>query len=363
MAELRAFVLLALLAGCGEEAGTPAPSPPPDLPPRAGGGDGTPPREEGEAGCGLDDARLVASGVRARRGLAVAGGWYVALDDSLIAIGPDGARHEVAVTEPRRLLAAGLVDGRPLALYEASTADAAHALVAHDPVADAASAHPLPGALATSRRATSDDALWFAWSSGGARGLERFGRGGARVVHETLALGDAPATDEAPVEVLDLVVDGPRWAVVWRRGPTEDPRSHVYVSTPAGDRDSHGLHEALAIEASGFDGDALVLVAAFEFARPGVVRFAPEEEPLAILAPGTRAPPPLTDRVRAGLDADDDGLWLARRDALGQRLGQRSRLVEGAVEMAALERRGDGYAVAWTAADGLHEGTFRCPAE
>ncbi len=323
----------------------------------------SPPRAEGERGCAIEGARLVADGVHARRGLAVAEGWRFALDDGLIAIGPDGARHEVAVTEPRRLLAAGLVDGRPLALYEASTADAAHALVAHDPIADTAIAHPLPGALATSRRATSADALWLAWSSGGARGLERFGRDETRLRHETIALGDAPASDEAPVEVLDLVVAGPRWAVVWRRGPTEDPQSHVYVSTPAGDRDSHGLHEALAIEASGFDADALVLVAAFEFARPGVVRFAPDEEPLAILAPGTAAPAPLTDRVRAGLDVDDDGLWLARRDALGQRLGERSRLVEGAVEMAALERRADGYAVVWTTRAGLHEGTIRCPAE
>lgn len=365
------LLLASALLGCdGEEPAAAPPRPLPDLPQRAGGGvtaaPPPPPARERRGGgaCALDAPRLVAAHVRARRGLVVADGWRFALDDALIAIGPDGARHEVPVAEPRRLLAAGLVEGRPLALYDASTRDAAHALIARDPIGGAELVRPLPGPISTMRRAASDEALWLAWSGPhGMHGLERFAREAQRLATTSLDLGNEQGSDEVPVEILGLAVEAERWAAIWRLGPTEAPDARVFVSTPEGHRESDGLHEVLAVESCGFDGDALVVVASFEFARPGVVRFTPDEQPLAILAPDEEAPPPLADRRRALLHMEEESLWLTRSDALGQRLGERLRVVDGPVEMAALDRRDDGSLVLdWTTEDGLYERTVRCPA-
>ncbi|MCA9605557.1 MAG: hypothetical protein KC619_08180 [Myxococcales bacterium] len=356
------LTLASLVSACGSDEPTaptapaPTPTPPIPTPPPPASVPATPPPS-----CVLEPTRTVASDVRARRGLALADGWVLALDETLVAVGPE-ARHAVSRPDLRRLLAVAVVGDGPLALFEGSTADTAHALIAIDPRTGAEVVRPLSGAIATSRRATDEDGIWLAWSGpSGTRGLERFERGASGLTVTSLALGDDAPSEEAPVEVLDLLVDGERWAATWRLGPTEDPQSRVLVSTDAGHRVSDGLHEALAIESSAFDGSALVLVASFEFARPGLVRFAPDEEPLAIVGPGQAAPPPLGERTRASLDVDDEGLWLARRDALGQRLGARTRVVDGPVEMAGLERRGDALGLVWATPEGIYERTVRCP--
>ncbi len=322
---------------------------------------GRPGAPEASPACTLGDAALAAPGVRARRGLALAGGWLFAADDALVAIAPDGARHRVERSSIHRLLAAAVIDGAPLAVFDAPSAEGAHAIVALDPTGGApALERPLPGPLTTSKRAATERALYFAWSGpGGTRGLERLARDGGAFAHEAIALGDEPPSDEAPVEILGLAAERERWAAVWRRGPTEDARSRVYVSEPGGRRVAEALHEALTVEAMAFDADGLAVIAGFEFARPGLARFG-EDESLTILAPGREAPPPLAERERAELDLDHEGLWLSRRDALGDPIGERVRVAEGPVEMATVERRGAALDVAWASADGVYQRTIRC---
>src|SRR5690606_20800023 len=118
--------------------------------------------------------------------------------------------------------------------------------------------------------------LFFAWSTtGGHRALERFTlEPDGSIAHAHVALGEEPASAESPVEILALAAEGDRFAAIWRRGPTEDVRSEVYLTTSASHRDVHALHEALAIDSIAFAGDELALIATFEFSRPHLVRIA-----------------------------------------------------------------------------------------
>jgi hypothetical protein len=88
-------------------------------------------------------------------------------------------------------------------------------------------------------------------------------------------------------------------------------------------------------------GEMVSLVATFEMARPHYVRLrAGATEPLEAheLAPGERVAAPLAERERAELDADSHGLWLRRRDAIGDAIGAPELVAAGRVGAATLVR-------------------------
>lgn len=225
---------------------------------------------------------------------------------------------------------------------------------------------PLPEAIRTSRRALSDEALFFAWSTlGGHRAVERFevsARG--TLTHVRFALGDAPPSEESPVEILGLAADGDAFAALWRSGPMEDLRSEVFLTSATTHREVHALHEALALDAIALSGETLSLVATFEFSRPHFLRIrVGEEEPdlARELAHGAPVPDPFSERERGALEVDERGLWLRRRTAAGDPIGAGVRVAEGRIASAALARRGDLFVAGWRAGGVVEGRSVRCP--
>ena len=337
----RTLIALALLAACGQE-----PARPPTPAPRA-------PATAPRAACELGPLSTLLPATRARGGLGLHDGWLAALDDVLTIRGPQGERSEAREGRARRLLGVGAVGGRALVVAEGSCEDTAHCLLAIDPSSGGATlVTPLPGAILTSRRAVTTDAFFLAWSArGGTRGLERWTRDAAGLSHESLPLGDEVASPEAPTEILALAAEGPRFSVVWRRGPAEDAQSHVFLTSESAHLAIELLHDTLTVESIALGGDWLGLVAAFEFSRPCFVRLGAGEPELRPLPVGTSPPEPIGARVRAELDIDGRGLWLRRRSAAGDAIGEPFPVVSGAVETATVERRGDAFFVAWATPD------------
>lgn len=341
----RTLVALALLSACGPE----RPRPPPAVDDPIVEAPATDPTPT----CELGPLSTLLVLTRARGGLAMHEGWLAALDDVLTVRSPDGERSEVRDGHARRLLAVGGLGGRAIVLAEGSCEDSAHCLIAIDPGSERDPlTTALPGPIQTSRRAFTDDAFFIAWSAaGGTRGVERWTRNGADLSHESLPLGDEEASSETPTEILAMTARGSSFFVVWRRGAAEDARSHVFLTSESTHAASEVLHDALTIESIALGDDGLALVAGFEFSRPGFVHFG-EGEPLIVPLPvGVAAPEPIGERVRAELDIDDRGLWLRRRSAAGDAVGEPSLVVAGPVEMATVERRTDAFFVAWATPD------------
>lgn len=323
----------------------------------------------------MDDGGSLALAMNADGGLALS------LRDGALTARPlsaDGSARGPEATSSlagaQALLALAPRGDRYLLIARGSCDESAHCLIAR--LLDAAGAPAgaptrvaLPDPIRTSRRA-GEGALLFAWSTtSGHRALERFtALPDGAVSHVRIALGDEPATSEQPVEILGLAADGERFAVVWRRGPTEDTRSEVYVTSGAGEevahRDVHALHHVLAIDAIELQGNALTSIVTFEFSRPHLIRLdLPKGEPTVAreLPRGARAPEPFAERERAELDVDSRGLWLRRRDAAGDPVGTRVHVAEGRVESAALARAGDALFVAWTAGGTVSGRRIICP--
>lgn len=298
---------------------------------------------------------------RARGGLAIHGGWTVALDD-VLTVALDGAPSRRTVPEARRLLALLDVDG-PLLLATGSSEEHAHCLIALDPSDE--DGHPivtpLASAIGTSRRATAGANAYLAWGSeSGARSLEHWVRADDGIAHVSIALGEEPASEEAPAEILGLAADEAGWAAIWRRGATEDARSHVYLTKADEHRPVEALHDALVLEAIALDGEGVAVIAGFEFSRPGYARLTAGGPELRPLAPGDSAPAPFTDRVRANVEIDDDGLWLHRRAATGDPVGEAVHVLPTRVETATVARNGDDWVVAWALGDRVRSRTVHC---
>ncbi len=266
---------------------------------------------------------------------------------------PTSAPRRAALEGVDGLLALEPIGARTILVARGACAESAYCLVALDVrgAIGAPLASPLPAPVRTVRRAATDRALFVAWStSTGHRGIERFTIEGDSLGRARLPLGVEPASEEAPVEILGLATDGDRWAAVWRRGPTEDVRSAVFVTSNDHHDRVDALHDALAIDSIALSGETLELVATFEFSRPHYLRLRLgrlEPELARELARGDAASAAFADRERAELDADARGLWLARRDAAGDPIGERVRVVDGAVRSAALARLGDSLLLAW----------------
>ena len=353
-------IALLLSLGCDDgRAGTPPePAAPPARAPE------TETETEPPADCTLGRVEVLLDHARARRGLAMGGGLVAALDDGLTTKIPDHVAERRARPGLERMFVLAYLQTHWI-VGEGTCPESAHCLHVVEAFDEApARTIPLPGRVVTSRRAVDDESFLFAWSAaGGARGLERWTWEDDALVHRSIPLGDEPASEEMPTEILGLAADGDRWAVVWRRGATEDAESEVFVDEPGRHRTVESLHEALTIESIAFDGDALALIAGFEFSRPGFVRLTGDGPERRLVAADETPPAPFAERVRAELDVDDEGLWLRRRDGAGDSLGARVRITEGPLEMAAIERRSGIIRVAWATADGLvHVRDVQCGA-
>lgn len=369
-------LLVSITCACDAPQATPpveAPAAPPAAP-------AAPPARP-PAECALGEPEVVIDGARERGSLAVAPSREGAL--VVLASGgelvtralsgqgrPRGAQRRAPVRGLDALLALEPRGERHLLIGRGSCPESAHCLLAialdRGAPLGAPVAAALPEPIRTLRRAASraeDAPVFLAWSTtGGHRGLERFvldgGLGRARV-----PLGTEPASEEAPVEILGLAADGDRWAAVWRRGPTEAVQSSVLLTDASAHVAVDALHDALAIDAIELSGDALALIATFEFSRPHHVRLRlgrPEPEHARELAAGAPLPAPFEARERAELEHDDQGLWLRRRDAAGDPVGSRVLLAAGAVESAAVARLEGALLVAWQETGSVRARTVRC---
>lgn len=367
---LSSLLVLALL-GCDEPPSAPAPRPPA---PPAEAPVGASECELGAPEAWIEDA---ARGSLALSAIGRGGLVVLATADELVTreLGADGhargAAHRAAVGRLDALLALEPRGERHVLIGRGACDESAHCLVAMTIEGSAIGAPvtaALPEPIRTFRRAASageDAPIFLAWSTtGGARALDRFVVEGGSLGRVRVPLGVEPASEEAPVEILGLAADGDRWAVIWRRGPTEDVRSHVYLTTADSHVDTHALHDALAIDAIELSGETVSLIATFEFSRPHHVRLRPgreEPEHARELPAGGALPPPFAERERAELEADERGLWLSRRDAAGDPIGSRSLVARGAIESAALARSGEVLLVAWQAGGVVRGRAVRCP--
>jgi hypothetical protein len=209
---------------------------------------------------------------------------------------------------------------------------------------------PFVAAARTLKRASAGGRAYLAWSTDeGERALDSF-----RIVDGTLAhvrheLGTEPATRELPVEILGLAASGSSWAVIWRRGPIEADGSEVFVTTRAAHAHVEAIHEALAIEAMRIEGERVGAIAAFEFSRPHLIELSGGEVRRA--SELTAAAIPQGFRARAELDRDAEGLWLRRRTAAGDPIGERERVAGPSASGARIAGDGRRLVVAWREGD------------
>lgn len=286
---------------------------------------------------------------------------------------PRGSERRVPAPGTEGLVVLEPRGARQLLVARGACDEGAHCLVARvlsdDGLVGEPRSIPLPGPIRTLRRAASEGAtapLFVAWSSaGGERGLERYAIDDEGALdHARIALGSEPASDEQPIEILGLAAERERFAAIFRRGPTEDARSRVFLATRDDHRELAVLHESLAIDAIALEGDVLSLITTFEFSRPHYVRIRlGEDEPLEAheLADDAPIAAPLADRERAELDVDARGLWLRRRSPAGYPRGARVRIASGLVGSAAIARTSDGLLVGWLADGAVHGRVVRCP--
>lgn len=355
MARLLAFAVLVSL--CSEPPATrpePTPTPPSPTEPSA------PPPSL--AGCDLSPpVTLLPPGHATSIAVSLtdAGGHVSAADGEALAvrrIGPQGAGmgapFELSLSGSLHALAP--LGDAVVAVTRSTCPESAHCLSARREGSPSTLSAALPGRLLTSRRATTGERLYLAWSAeGGSRGLETFLETGSlgRVRRQ---LGPEPPDPELPVEILGLSADADRWAVLWRRGAAEDERSRVFLTTDDSHEAVGALHEALVVEAMRLDGDQVELIVGFEMSRPHhvVVRRGAREPTTARELRGGEVPAAFRDRERGTLEIDEAGLWLGRRDALGDPLGPRTRVLDAVPRSAALARRAHAYLVVWLDREG-----------
>lgn len=247
---------------------------------------------------------------------------------------------------------------------------AARALDRRGEVATPPAVVAVGAAPVTLRRATTGDALRLASSDGSsAPSLARFGVRDGTVVAERIDVRPDRAGAEGRVEILAAAARGSRWAIVWRRGATEDPRSAVHLSTPSGTVVIEALHEALAIESIDAREDGAAMIAAFEFSRPhlfdvdarGDLRSRPRE-----LSRGAALPPPFAERRTAVVEIDGGDVRLRFRDAAGDPAYEAVPIASASGPstqrpVGDVARAGDGWVVAFVApeAKGLAVSTRR----
>lgn len=248
--------------------------------------------------------------------------------------GAEPTRRSVAFPGARALLALEPVEGaRAIALTQTSCPDgheAARCLGALLIGADAAAiGQPisvgLPAEMRTRRIASAGRSAYVLRSHArGAPGLDVFDARAEGLSHRRVPLADGLTLDEETVEVMALAVADGAWAVLYRHGAAEDPRSAVVLATHMDEHSVPELAEALVVESFAWSAGSLSLVVSLEFARPSLLRLGADGElqgPAVLLTRGQPLPPPFSGRRVAALRGSGPEAAIEIRDGGGDRTG------------------------------------------
>jgi|GEM_PF-3381214 len=193
--------------------------------------------------------------------------------------------------------------------------------------------------------------------------LDRFGPPRAVVdapTHERMRMAEAVGDDE-PVEILALAADGAAWALMYRHGATEDPRSGVVLATQLDEHHVEILEDMLVVESVAWVGNSIAMVAAFEFARPAYLRLGPDGEvrvPPREVPFGLEVPEPFGGRLVVRPDGVPGHVVLEVRNGAGDRRGEPIPLANARI--ADLTREPGGFLVAWLEGGVLRLSHLRC---
>jgi hypothetical protein len=246
----------------------------------------------------------------------------------------------------------------------------AHA-VAIETSADAITTHGtrtvlFPAPLRSSRIVAASDAVYYAHTHQGAPpAMHRFTNlgGDLAVVSTPLGQGD-PALATEPCEILGLTASGGSYAVLWRRGATEDAASSVMLTTQLDEHQIASLHDALVVESMAWLAGSLSVVVSLEFARPSYVRLGADGElrgPAELLRFGEAPPAPFTTDRTALVRGSAGELTIRVRNAAGDAVGDPIPL-DPDVTHADVARIEGGFRVATLAQGGdVALRTLRCP--
>jgi hypothetical protein len=185
----------------------------------------------------------------------------------------------------------------------------------------------LPAPLRSSRVLAASDSLYFAHAHQHAGPvLDRIGFGAddLSVVSQPLGQGD-PALEVEPTEILGMTASGGGYAVLWRRGASEDAASAVVLTTQLDEHQVSALHDALVVESMAWLAGSLSIVVSLEFARPSYVRLGADGEmrgPAMTLRFGEEPPAPFGGRRVALVRGGPGTLSIQVRDGAGDEVGE-----------------------------------------
>ncbi len=185
---------------------------------------------------------------------------------------------------------------------------------------------PLAAPLRTSRVLGASGTLYFAHSHrGAAPALERLTPSADALAVSTLPLGSGdPSLAGEPTEILGLAASGGSFAVLWRRGASEDASSAVLLSTHIDEHQVGALHDALVVESMAWLAGSLSVVVSLEFARPSYLRMGADGEVRADPLPlrvGEEPPAPFAGRRVAVVRGEPGAYAIQVRDAGGDDVG------------------------------------------
>ncbi|MFO0681852.1 MAG: hypothetical protein U0234_07375 [Sandaracinus sp.] len=209
---------------------------------------------------------------------------------------------------------------------------------------------PLPAPIRTSRVLGASGTLYFAHShQGAAPALERLSPGASELAVSTVPLGSGdPSLASEPTEILGIAASGGSFAVLWRRGASEDAASAVLLSTHIDEHQVAALHDALVVESMAWLAGSLSIVVSLEFARPSYLRMGADGEIRTEPAPlrvGEEPPAPFAGR-RVSVVRGEPGAYAVQiRDAAGDDVGAAIALAPS-VRRVDVARTGEGFAVA-----------------
>lgn len=209
---------------------------------------------------------------------------------------------------------------------------------------------PLAAPIRTSRVLGASGTLYFAHShQGAAPALERLSPSATALAVSTLPLGSGdPSLASEPTEILGIAASGGSFAVLWRRGASEDAASAVLLSTHIDEHQVAALHDALVVESMAWLAGSLSIVVSLEFARPSYLRMGADGEVRTEPAPlrvGEEPPAPFAGRRVSVVRGEPGAYAIQIRDAAGDDVGAAIAL-PASVRRVDVARTEGGFAVA-----------------